>query len=270
MSVIIPWWGDHPLLDVLPANLRAFKDSAVDFYIVTTIAEARSLARRLRSAHLPLSDRIMVVGVGGEARKARLSNAGGGVARSPFLLFCDADVLLNTTTIRRMRHAAAKGGIGFVKRIMPAGVERTLLGSPVASIKNVLEVRFNDGRVARVQRSAIYPNEVARSGPGIICLSRRIFKRVGGYCGVFAGWGWEDVDFLVRCSLACGVSARPVGRGWHDWSRSELLKVRKKRRVSDSDNYRIGMSRLLAGNLDGTYSEDIKAIKVIIHLNKKE
>lgn len=154
--------------------------------------------------------------------KSLALNLGVSLSKSPQFLFCDADVMVTSSTLNQL-------------------AQRTRSGEAFM-IENVVETE--DASV--------------RAGPGIISVARSDFLRVGGYNSALTGWGYEDRDFIERLNLSgCTVSA--LGSAFH-MSHSNALRVQnydnKDRRSSRENNYRA--SQLMQrGDLRGSYASDV-------------
>lgn len=102
--------------------------------------------------------------------KSRALNLGVFFSAANLIVVCDADVLIDRSTLSSWSRMFAKAN------------ERRLALVPVSMIETA--------------------NGVARAAPGIVAFRMSDFVSVAGYCSVFQSWGYEDRDFLWRLTAA--------------------------------------------------------------------
>ncbi|MCW8060088.1 galactosyltransferase-related protein [Agrobacterium tumefaciens] len=149
-------------------------------------------------------------------------NVGASISRAELMLFCDADVMIPQSTLALLKEKTVQGSAFYVEYV--------------------------------------YETETGhqRGGPGIICLHRADFIRVGGYDSALSGWGYEDRDFIERL-LKCGCDVKPIGSAFHishtDNQRTANY-AEKVRELSRKANAARSAARIAAG-MTGTFQEDI-------------
>jgi glycosyltransferase involved in cell wall biosynthesis len=98
-----------------------------------------------------------------------------------------------------------------------------------------------------------------RIAPGNILCRRDQFMHVKGMNSFLYGWGWEDVDLLIRFHLA-GFDISATGVGIHathsDDSRSLINS--EERRTSHERNRRASLERISRRGIRGTYESDVQ------------
>lgn len=164
--------------------------------------------------------------------KSRCINVGVSHSDAPYILICDADVMVDPASLIEMLTEARSG--------------------KVVSLASVIE--SSDGST--------------REGPGIVCLNRRVFIELDGYDGAYLGWGMEDRDFLWRAQ-AFGPGVVSVGTGTHlshdDEERTRNYHV--ERAASREANLeRLNAKREMCA-ATGSYSWDVREIKSQIIVN---
>lgn len=155
--------------------------------------------------------------------KSAALNIGFGCSASPFVLFCDADVLITKETLEEFQIQAER--------------------NTALSLGYVIEEK--DGSV--------------RHAPGIILCHRDDFGDINGFDSGMVGWGAEDLDFQNRLKNT-NVSLKQVGFGVHI-THDEEERVRnydgKNRTLTRNKNFDRMMEKLQKSELDGTLDKDI-------------
>lgn len=74
-----------------------------------------------------------------------------------------------------------------------------------------------DGRLAKTGTGAS-DNIYAEPSSGVMCVSRRLWDRTGGYIECLKGWGYEDLAFMAQCNIfGDGTIWQPDGILLHFW-----------------------------------------------------
>lgn len=271
LSVVIAWQDRPELAQSLSHNL-AVLDEHAEIVIAASgdigslhaiVAAAGGTRRRVR---------VLVVDddPGAAFVKSRSCNLGVFAARAPDVLLLDADVLLDAGTVESMRAAQDAHTVVCVARVRESASPGTAVTAPstaavgpvgLASFGRAVEVVGADGRVARAVTNRVHFDDGSRAGPGLVLFARSQFLAVGGMDAHLVGWGWEDVDLLLRLQLVLGVAVVERGSVVH-------LSHGDDRRVtggaptpeaSEARNFDVAMARYLAGDLLGTGEADVAA-----------
>lgn len=127
-----------------------------------------------------LNGKVNIVEVIGQKHfnKSAAINLGFAEVQTERLIVCDADVIIESSTI----------------------TEWAISKKPehLISLERVIE---SDGTGAR-------------PGPGICCCATGDFSRLGGYSSDYIGWGFEDHDFISRAQRL-GIAHTSSGVGTH-------------------------------------------------------
>jgi len=74
-----------------------------------------------------------------------------------------------------------------------------------------------DGRLAKTGTGAS-DNIYAEPSSGVMCVSRELWQRTGGYVEGLRGWGYEDLVFMAQCNIfGDGTVWMPDGILYHLW-----------------------------------------------------
>ncbi len=144
--------------------------------------------------------------------KSRLLNQGIRQATSELLLISDADILWNEAALKAVTSRVWSDShmiccIQDVEESQPGSValkrDRYTYHCTIESDVAVVEVVpwFED----RGDR---------RPGCGLICAKKTTLIALGGYKEIFRGWGWEDLDLLIRATLV-GFQVGADGKVMH-------------------------------------------------------
>ena len=101
-------------------------------------------------------------------------------------------------------------------------------------------------------------NEISRTGIGLLFADKKHFIKVGGYNSDLVGWGWEDVDILLRMQMICNIEHKSIGYALHLADIKSNVNLKLDREYS----YNIGISlnNIIAGNYLGTLATDLEEV----------
>jgi predicted glycosyltransferase involved in capsule biosynthesis len=172
-------------------------------------------------------------------------------AHSIFLL--DADTSVSLATLQAGLNAVNKGkSYATIRKV------HSLQFPPTTSQQQrVCSLAFPDSSKHNITIFRQY-DDGSRSGPGLTFVSRADFLAVGGMNSELCGWGWEDIDLLVRLQKKLGLKRRYVGSAVHyasdrPYSRSEM---RTKYETERQNMYKAFL-RYQRLDFNGTYETDI-------------
>jgi GT2 family glycosyltransferase len=226
-----------------------------ELLIVNCGGDQSTLARCLPPA-LPQTAKIVQMPTV-DFNKSLALNLGAYQARSNVLLFLDADVILASDTVRRMLARLDRRSFITVARV----IEKRRVESGAGAIR-AFSSAFNlvllDGRKAKAVTNAVWPNDGARSAPGLIMLHRHVFIKIGGMNSELAGWGWEDVDLVIRLQIGCGLKRICVGKAQHLSHSDEVRAIGAATRAnSEIRNFEQSLANYAIGRFVGTYANDV-------------
>jgi glycosyltransferase involved in cell wall biosynthesis len=127
-----------------------------------------------------LDGKVNIIEVIGQKHfnKSAAINMGFAEVQTDYLIVCDADVIIEPSTITEWALAKTPGRLISLERVIESDGSGT------------------------------------RSGPGICCCATADFSRLGGYSSDYIGWGFEDHDFISRAQRL-GIAHTSSGVGTH-------------------------------------------------------
>ncbi|MDQ1923601.1 glycosyltransferase family 2 protein [Massilia pseudoviolaceinigra] len=257
VSIVIAWRNRAELGTTLAANLDLVAAWDAEIVIVNYGGDPAALEALLAPfENAPV--RLLEVAADG-FNKSRALNLGAHVARGPYLLLLDADVILTDFDVERAIAEAHAGGwltLGKVRESVPPPGKR----GQIAEYANSFDIVLGDGRRARVETKRHYFDDGARSCPGIMFLRRADLLAIGGFNSQLVGWGWEDVDVHVRLGLALGRPAAGLGEGVHlSHGDEHRFFIGDSPGANNQRNQHICMRLYDAGQFEGSYAQDVAA-----------
>lgn len=258
LSIVIPWCDRDELAETLAHNRARFVASRAEVIVVNCGGDRAQLARHAAATEMP---GLRVVHVPARRfNKSLALNVGAWAARAPRLFHLDADILLGEDDLlSRARALLGRPGFVNVERVHEsAGQRRGHRRSHLEHVAHLIELQTRNGRRASIETNRFRLVDQSRSAPGLVLLRRADFIAVGGMSSDLEGWGWEDLDLLVRLQLGLGLRQRLAGEVTHLSHDDRRRDTRGRRRTeTEADNYRRCLARYAAGHLAGTYRADL-------------
>lgn len=194
LSVLIPFLGDDPVQ--LITELAA-QSSRIEIVLLDDGGRDADLAARVAEAVAALPAPARLVRLAANAGRAKGRNRLADEARSPYLLFLDADMLPDSpgfiadwlAMIAEEDPAVAFGGFSFLRT-----PER-----PEHALHRAMAMRSDclpaDERARDPAKHVFTSNLLVR---------RDVFEAVA-FDNRFTGWGWEDVEWAMRVSQTWAI-----------------------------------------------------------------
>jgi glycosyltransferase involved in cell wall biosynthesis len=189
ISVIIPTFNSR---DLLMGTLRALlgQDCAADRYEIIVLDDGSTDGSDEAVRHLDGPVRLVYERQENQGRGAA-RNAGARLARSPVLLFLDADVRPAPGFLSgHIRHHAAHRRAGVQGRTLQAPETLTTTFMRATNLLPDLTIRRKD---------ALSPLHVITRN---FSVTADAFWNVGGFDEAFVGYGWEDIELAMRLQEA--------------------------------------------------------------------
>ncbi|MBO1360328.1 glycosyltransferase family 2 protein [Acetobacter sacchari] len=148
--------------------------------------------------------------------KSFFINIAASYARKDVLLFCDSDVYLTDFDFEFVANNVVKKNF-FTLEIVSESVipENFVPYGNLHRIDHGIKICCSNGIEVYTTISSSFPQIRARGAPGIFSILKENFTAVGGYNSALEGWGWEDIDFILRSQLTLGLRRLCHGRGIH-------------------------------------------------------
>lgn len=266
LSVIIPWCNRPELRISLLENAPVFQRAHSEVIVVNCGGDVKSSRQLLREVrirglklvHIPHS----------HFNKSLALNAGFLVSREKIVQFLDADIILDKNYFDEALHCLPMKAYVILARLSERSSEsraRDKLG--IDEIAQTITIVRSD-RTAHVETNRLRYEDGSRSAPGIVMFPRRSFMCVDGMNSDLEGWGFEDIDFLIRLQLGTGLQPSQAGRGYHIPHDDKLRFFRGK---TPQHNESINSAKCLFnyrnGHFMGTYRDDIKALRTLMTMS---
>jgi GT2 family glycosyltransferase len=186
-------------------------------------------------------------------------NIGVSAAETPLVLLLDADIRLDSNSISEMQNGLMDNAFVTVAEVREWGRPKSYPTevAHLESIRHITELTINGRRVS-AETSYVSVPHGCRSGPGLVLLRKDDYIRVGGMNSELRGWGWEDIDLVIRLQLS-GLSRITAGRVHH--VAHEHLPTNSSSQARNADHC---LANYAIGKLTGTYDEDISNLRQAI------
>jgi len=254
LTVVIPWCDRPAISDTLRLNRPLIGEH--ELIVVNVGGDRDILMRAVNDADL--AD-IRVVHLTGTAfNKSFALNVGLHLASHDACMMLDADIRLCEYDFVAAVEKVDDGAFVTLDRVVAEKDQVGLGRSGLAAVRHRVALDFADGRTIEVETSALFNDGNARSGPGILLASTSRLREIGGYNSAFIGWGWEDVDVIVRLQQH-GLRRESHGLGWHlSGSDAAAEPSGTTKRDSELRNRALAFRNYAAGQFLGTLENDVR------------
>jgi len=186
-------------------------------------------------------------------------NLGAALMSSKILMLLDADVVLADDFLDSALRWSQRGAYVTIDRVRESAASgRRASASAIREMAQHLELCTEDGARAFVELSRFRRADGSRSGPGLVVVSRADFVAVGGMNSDLVGWGWEDIDLLVRLQLVRSLKPVSLGSAIHLSHGDDVRDLRRANRyTSEHKNRAASFVRYASGVFQGTLARDV-------------
>jgi len=258
LSVIIPWYNRPEIKVSLRENRRVLDRPEIEVVVVNCGGDGLQLGEAFAGVNF---GGLRCVEIESEGfNKSLALNLGVFAARAERLFFLDTDIVLGAEFISSALDALDETCFVTADRVHESqpqddsGEENHL-----EEFAHVVQFVAKGGRRAQVETNRVRFDDGSRSGPGLVMLSRRHFLEADGMNSDLEGWGWEDLDLLLRLQFLLGLEHRRAGAVTHlthgDASRSFGGQSQAAR---EQMNFTSCVKNYRAGYFYGTYADDVR------------
>jgi hypothetical protein len=257
LSIIIPWRDRPEIATTLRENSAVFSAHNLEVVVVNCGGDAAQLRAAIEGACF---GRLRFVELkGADFNKSLALNLGVCVARAPHLFFLDTDVTLKGDFLAEALGLLDSECFVTVERAFESAATAADEESQLEEVAQLIRLVAAGGREAWVETNRTRLRDGSRSAPGLVMLSREHFVAVDGMNSDLHGWGWEDLDLLVRLQLALGLHRRQAGSVVHLTHGDELRYFGGRGRAgSEQINFSTCLENYRLGHLYGTYADDVR------------
>ena len=260
VSVIIPWCNRPELKISLLENAPVFQRTDAEVIVVNCGGDVKLSHQLLREVRIRGLKLVHVPSP--HFNKSLALNAGFLVSREKVVQFLDADIILDKNYFNEALCYLPRKAYVTLARLSEHGSEsRASIDLGIAEIGQTITIVRSD-RTIHVETNRLRYEDGSRSAPGIVMFHRKSFIGVDGMNSDLEGWGFEDIDLLIRLQLATGRQPSQAGHGYHIPHDDKLRFFRGK---TPQHNESINSAKCLfnyrSGHFMGTYRDDIKTLR---------
>ena len=263
LSVVIAWANRPELAKSLKANRAQFNTHHVELIVVNCGGDS-ALIRNILAEHAP--DRAILVDLPQVAfNKSFALNHGAAVAKGSLLFQLDADVVLQADFLEQALAAYEPDQFITVDRVLESRRGAVKAPAYLRTLTHSVTFEGNDGRKVTLDTNRIDLADGSRSAPGLILLGREQFLAVDGMNAGLEGWGWEDLDLLVRLQFELGLRHQRVGTVTHMSHGDNIRDTRGTSRArTEANNFNQCLAAYSLGYFLGSYEEDLEEAQATV------
>jgi glycosyltransferase involved in cell wall biosynthesis len=255
LSVIIPWRNRPEIETTLSANTRIFAAHELEVIVVNCAGDAQQLSTALSHINIPNLGSIELQP--DKFNKSLALNLGVYAARAPYLFLLDTDVIFRDDSIPAALNLLETDAFVTIERAFESAPHSSPEDSEIMEVVQSLRIVATGQREASVETNRLRITDGSKSAPGLIFLARRHFIEIGGMNSDLQGWGWEDIDLLLRLQLGLGLAHRQVGSVTHLTHGDEVRYFGEFGHQSEQFNMAMCMENYKVGHFWGTYHDDV-------------
>jgi GT2 family glycosyltransferase len=255
LSVVIAWANRPELAHTLVANAPVFAEADAEVIVASCGGNAEVLAGCVARAESP---RVRSVSIDAPFNKALAINVGAHHARAEALFFLDSDLVLGAGTCRQALSRVSENCAVTLDRVVESAPEARLDYPHLRAIVNTFEIETDDGRCVRIETNRRRLDDGSRSAPGMVFVRKSCFEQVGGMNSDLTGWGWEDLDLLLRLQLCLALRIERIGTATHLTHGDDRRCIDgTSRALNEARNASLCMANYGLGHYLGTYDDDV-------------
>jgi hypothetical protein len=205
---------------------------------------------------------VRSVSIDAPFNKALALNIGAHHARAETLFFLDSDLELGKGTCAAALSRVADDCAVTLDRVVEARPQTRAEYPELRAIVNTFELETSDGRKVRIETNRQRLEDGSRSAPGMVFLRKKCFEQVGGMNSDLTGWGWEDLDLLLRLQLCLSLRIERVGTAKHLTHGDDTRCIDgSSRAANEARNASMCLANYGQGYYFGTYADDVASFR---------
>lgn len=264
LTVIIPW-ADRPEIHECLIRNRELLARTQAVIIANAGGSKNQIHKLAIRAGLPSLSVLHIPMI--QFNKACAINLAVSRTHAKKIIVLDNDILIGQRTLAALAACATKTTFSTAKRMCDRNDEA--VKSDEGTVTHLMRIKPRRRDELEIETSQQSIGSTGRSAPGIACFTRAAFLAVGGMNSKLYGWGWEDIDLIVRLQLALRLQRRQTGTVGHlDSSIGSAKSGFSKKASSQTMNFQTALAAYMVGELSGTYGEDLARWKMQMSLTR--
>jgi glycosyltransferase involved in cell wall biosynthesis len=254
ISVIIPWCNRQTIATTARLNLPFFQNKEI--IVVNFGGNKNDIISAFSKLDIDDISIIHVDNDDGQFNKSMAINIGIWQAQGSYIFILDEDIRICSFDIEEALSWIERQCVVTLGYVVDELGSLPKWGGNLTTLRHLIELSFADHTTALVETSAINCGNFSRSCPGLLMGKRSWFMDLQGYNSDLKGWGWEDIDVLVRLSRL-GYQRKQVGWGWHLWE-GDVPNPTAEKIASEMANRALALANYAEANFFGSLERDIR------------
>lgn len=268
ITFVIPWSNRPELETTLKSNIDYLNSAIISYDIL--VVNCGGNTHMLESILAKFDSKIVKSVVLNETgfNKSLALNKGITVSKSNYFMCLDADIILLSIDFKEI---FAKIEEGYFVTIQDVNEQDQVISpiseldfevNGVTSFKYKIELEKKDGSKIEIDLNKNDLINNRRSAPGILITRMEDIVCVNGYNSELEGWGWEDIDLIVRLQFA-GLKRLEMGSVLHLTHNDNMRYIDSElnnKSENENFNFQRCMINYQLGIFEGTLMKDFDFI----------
>jgi glycosyltransferase involved in cell wall biosynthesis len=260
VTAVIPWSNRPELEKTLAHNAAIFRQYGVHVLIVNCGGDPSYLRKLLSPLTLPLS----VVALPDKTfNRSYALNVGAHYATAKYLFMLDADVLLQPETLPKCITSLGDAHFITIMRMRESSALASRVSPSRGHLQEVLKTHllefvWSDGSTTSVESTRIYLSDQSRGGQGQLLVTKSAFLCVDGYNSGLTGWGFEDLDIIIRLQRFLHLKHLRIDEVIH-LSHSNDIRDGGNPQHSNARNFNVAINNYNEDAFMGTFLRDVES-----------
>ncbi len=273
VSVVTAWKDRQELSTTLAENAPMLDRFGAQVILVNCGGNLDALRDIVGRSRLPV---ILVNVHEAKFNKALALNVGIHYATSEYIFIIDSDVIIPEETFATCLSTACPNSLITIRRLREtAGLSnvRWKSGGSLSDIvfRQLTSFMWSDGTETTVENYRHYSTDSSRGGQGQLLTSRQNLVNVNGYSSELEGWGFEDIDILIRLQHLLGLKYLQIGEATHiSHGDEERCIASATKSINNRENAARAYRSYAEGLFHGTLTADVKSSRHSVLRIRKE